>query len=629
VLEIYFSTDKEQQPHSNKCLLIGGGDCAAAHAGFALSSPVDATCKSCVYCLVTRASFCDHDECKSAGRRTFIYQCLANHVHIFPSLPGRWGEHAPMHCPHCGVLVDAALECKEAAELAGATTEKQRSEILREHIRSHVGGQRGVIPIMPQDAQFRAQSVLHTRMNVVSNIMAATFMKVDSKDWPSALDKRQRGNKVLKRARSEWFFPERKKKRSSVPVGNTARMLMLNPTVVPQMVMIFYPDATVKETAIVSRAAVSATNLHEENDRVLAASRQAEVAEARRESKKAKEKSAPPAPAPAPAKGKSKKRKNVDEDDVALPGGKAVDASEVAAYSKKRRATTSAAGTSTGPAPKAPIPKRVRTETDANKEGDDDAEGKEGDKIADAEDVEAGNDLGDELGDGEAMEELEEDIEVGGKSTAVEVWSTGIKYIDALFAPVEDDRPGTKSRIAYASKCGSAGKAWGEAINRHTSNRSAWQYVHRALAHAEEEALQHGGAEANDDSLLEKGNVSTVEIGRRMIFHAKHRGSGARIEQIRTFANKDGTITAKDETRTAMMSSMGQLMRVKRVRNEAQIRLEKVKQRKLEERKNAKEMKQVKTIRVKAERKAQRDATDASVNDAKLLKGGEDCAPPC
>ena len=177
-----------------------------------------------------------------------------------------------MHCPHCGVLVDAALECKEAAELAGATTEKQRSEILREHIRSHVGGQRGVIPIMPQDAQFRAQSVLHTRMNVVSNIMAATFMKVDSKDWPSALDKRQRGNKVLKRARSEWFFPERKKKRSSVPVGNTARMLMLNPTVVPQMVMLFYPDATVKETAIVSRAAVSATNLHEENDRVLAAS---------------------------------------------------------------------------------------------------------------------------------------------------------------------------------------------------------------------------------------------------------------------------------------------------------------------------------------------------------------------
>jgi len=94
-----------------------------------------------------------------------------------------------------------------------------------------------------------------------TNSAARSCLNVDRKDWPAALVKRKAGNEVLKDANSEWFFPEAKKKRSSVPVGNTARMLMINPDVAPKLLTCFYPDATTAETDVVTRAVEGATNL--------------------------------------------------------------------------------------------------------------------------------------------------------------------------------------------------------------------------------------------------------------------------------------------------------------------------------------------------------------------------------
>ena len=66
-----------------------------------------------------------------------------------------------------------------------------------------------------------------------------------------------------------------------------------------------------------------------------------------------------------------------------------------------------------------------------------------------------------------------------------------------------------EQRRAYDTKGQETGKRWARALSTHTSNAANWQYPHDSSAHFLEDSLEHGHADAVDDSILEKGNRRT------------------------------------------------------------------------------------------------------------------------
>ena len=203
--------------------LMQGGDLAAMHAAFALASPIDRVSGGCcARCNLGKGEWTDAEACARAWRRTFAYQCVANHVNVF-ALRGfreKFPDHAAPVCPHCSeALTDEFVE-KERLEWEKAT-EEQRKTILREHIRKHLGGIRGQIPILPMEPRCRAESALHARTNGTANNISVTFMAV-------LFSKLMRisANRLLKMKSWGifWRFPESKTTRRIRPVqGNDSR----------------------------------------------------------------------------------------------------------------------------------------------------------------------------------------------------------------------------------------------------------------------------------------------------------------------------------------------------------------------------------------------------------------------
>ena len=349
-----------------------------------------------------------------------------------------------MPCPHCGETVDDAFEAKERVCIANLLAAALKAAV-KEHGDSHSGGNILEIPLCPHDHEWRARSVLHKRMNVTANNLAITFLKVDRRDnWPSALRKRILGNAILKAVNSTWFFPEVKKKRASVPVGNMARMFITDPKVLPALFVIFYDEMTAAEKASLGALVVA----------TIAAAEVVGAAEA----------AAAPAPSAAATSGakskNAKKRAHIDEDDVGLPGGKACTSADVLAYKQARTKSTKAPVPVTAPAPvpapapktgrksraKAPHPAAAPAPTPPPPATDDATTDEE-------EDEEGGNTLhATELGLSEELEELDEDEVVGGASTAIDCWLTSILYLTALHQRVKNDWPGTDERKEYGSR---------------------------------------------------------------------------------------------------------------------------------------------------------------------------------
>ena len=88
------------------------------------------------------------------------------------------------------------------------------------------------------------------------------------------------------------------------------------------------------------------------------------------------------------------------------------------------------------------------------------------------------------LDDDEAHEEVCVAL-VGNILTAVDVWLKLIKMWVEISKPV-DGTDGDYDRAqleAYADRCEAAGIAWALSIQKHTDNRSSWQYVHDCFAH--------------------------------------------------------------------------------------------------------------------------------------------------
>jgi ribosomal protein S18 acetylase RimI-like enzyme len=546
------------------------GDCAAAHAGGAIETPVWRHKKQngcCFRCTLGKDKWSDITACAKARRRNFVYQCAANHVNPWPLLPGvdatgrPWSERPPPKCPHCGVTVNAALMAKEKAELEAAPTPAKQKEILREHAGGHAGGMRGRIPILPTDNRSRSRGILHRRMNIVSNCIAATFMKVKFSS-----KQRVAANLLLKARKMIWRMPETsgKQRAKTIAAGNDARRFLSDPLLLKGLFEIFYPDADEAEAAQLDALGAAA----EGNANV----RSEEMAEETADS------AAPAAAAPAAAPRTQQSRKSATGVQgggvqkkststkkgkkkaavaaVAGPRGRSVDESDVREYARKRKAAACAARAGEEGSAGA----RTNPEAEAQEKEAEDEKDTEG-EMADTS-LEADN-------DDEDMEdfELEEDETVGGFASAVEVWLAAIRYTAALHATCDD--PFDKEAIkVHAKKCGETGRAWAVAINDHTKNKSRWQYVHDAFAHVEEDILEHGFGDRNDDSILEKGNRRKKRLGDRCVFRGGTNRAGARFQQTRRVKERDahgrwtGRYTKSTVSRRANLGAAAQVLRL-------------------------------------------------------------------
>jgi hypothetical protein len=142
-----------------------------------------------------------------------------------------------LNCPHCGIVVNKALMAKEAQELEDASP-LQAKEILRNHSNSHAAGMRGRLPIAPMDQKYRSRGMLHRRLNIVSNCLAATFLQ-----RPFVEKQRIDANALLSKHGMMWRIPEAKKKRAkTIAAGNDARNILSNKELLVGLFKIFYPE---------------------------------------------------------------------------------------------------------------------------------------------------------------------------------------------------------------------------------------------------------------------------------------------------------------------------------------------------------------------------------------------------
>lgn len=249
-------------PDEQEVELTTAGDRAAAHAAGAIDTPV---CRHgcCFRCCLPKSKWFDVAAINRAWRRNFAYQCTANHVNLRRILGDKLEPGEDFRCPHCNVLVDEALEKKEAEEWEAAD-EAGRDKIRLKHSKSHSGALRGKTPLLPMDNCKRASSALHRRMNACGNNIAATFMAV-----PFKPKMRDAANELLKKHKVVWRFPTKKKKRASTPLGNDARKFHSCPGLIVGLVEIFYPDAkegAQKELVDLRRAAAGATDVRNAPD---------------------------------------------------------------------------------------------------------------------------------------------------------------------------------------------------------------------------------------------------------------------------------------------------------------------------------------------------------------------------
>jgi hypothetical protein len=509
-----------------------GGDMAAAHAGFAMDSPVNR--KGCCFrCCLEKCDWFNVHKVKTARRRNFVYQSVANHVNPFKRMPGLENT-APPKCPHCEVTLTDAFCADEAARWKEMSA-NQKTVKRREHQAAHAGGQFLQQPLHVLDHRRRARSALHRRMNACANNIAVTFMS-----RPFNLKQRLRANLLLKRRSFLWKFPEQEKKRASTPTGNDARRFHTDAQALVGLIKIFYDTDDNDETILPGlRAAADAAaqvfdveddqahlpgleTIHEEEETYDFVAAAANVKKTRRRAApkgKAKGKAAPK------TQGKKKKKRVVE--DVVVGDGSAVTTQSLASYRKKRTA--------------------VEMNPLADNAAHDEALDRE--DVEGEADVEADESLlpGEEA---DLMEDtLEEDVRTGNVYTAVEVWRTSILHQADVHATIEDHFDMAQRR-AYGEKGQASGRVWAIAVQEHSNFRACWQYIHDSFAHFLEDAMEHGAAERVDDSILEKGNRRKKKLGLRCCFHAGTNKDGATYKQRRKVpVYKDGKKTGEFVTK--------------------------------------------------------------------------------
>ena len=571
----------------------------------------------CFRCLAKKPSWTNAGLCAQSPRRNLCYQLAANHrdprallaeaceAAGKPIEAATWRAAAPFKCPHCAVVVDGTLEAKEAKEWAEAT-ESQRIIITRVHSKTHAGAMRGLRPVLPVDNRSRASSALHRRMNACGNNLVATFLKV-----PFNLKMRQQANALLAKCKLLWRFPEKKKKRASIPLGNDSRKFHSNKQLLVGLFEIFYPDElqeVQEQLAALGKAAAQAANVR--GDATAPAPAPA------------------PAPTPAPPKAPAKRKEPMGAA-VVMDDGIALTASDVQSYAKARvglaRTEQACAATATSSAStkepkdmsvaelkdelrgmghklgrakqnelaawlaharihgvpeeqrgnnKRSLPDAKRTcakptatvASEDEDEGDDEGltAGYEANDDAPADDLLADED---EDGDEDLIPDLPEDCTCGGIATAIEVWLASVLHQEAVHVRILDNDD-MEQRRAYGTKGQETGKRWARALSTHTSNAANWQYPHDSSAHFLEDSLEHGHADAVDDSILEKGNRRKKRLGDRCVFRGGTNEPGAKFTYERKVKVRDekGVWTGEMKTvtvsRTAVLGPAAQAQRL-------------------------------------------------------------------
>jgi hypothetical protein len=499
----------------------------------------------------------DHLGCHTnAPPSPYPTQCVANHINPFPFLPGFEDRPAPK-CPHCEQTIDATLMAREKEERES----KSISGLLvhmRNHMRGHAQGLQGKIPCMPTDNRNRSRGLLHRRMNVASNCMAATFLRV-----PFSESKHIAANKLMDKFLI-WKMPETSKKRAkTISAGNDARELFSNADLLDGLFEIFYPEDYAAATAEIAdlRATAAANNAVRKDD-----------AGAALKPRRAPAKSPPSRanPNPTQATGVAKKKPARGSKKAVVPvlsiGSKKVSKKDAKGYAEKRR------GASSKSAPQPPAPTTATPAANPAGAAFTKAVAEAATVAPDIEDQEEDNSLAPDEEDEDGLMEddgLEED-ESTGFGTAVEVWLSAMRYIGDLHTPV-DDHFNLTAREAHADKCAGSGKVWALAINEHTSNRALWQYVHDAFAHVREDIMQHGSGDRNDDAILEKGNRRFKRIGDRCVFRGGRNG-GSWQRTMRVAERIDGKKTGRYISKKVTVKSvLGQAAQTQKLELVAQI----------------------------------------------------------
>ena len=445
---------------TESCCLTDSGDCAAAHARGALTTPV---CRigCCFRCTLAKKDWLDDDKIATARMRNFVYQCAANHINPWPLLPGfdadgkLWSARPAPNCPHCGVPVDADLMAADAKRLSDAPTIAARNDIVRAHIKGHAGGMIGCVPVLYMDNKWRSRGLLHRRMNVVSNCIAATIMRVKFSE-----SKRRAMNKLLGETKMIWRCPESSGKRpKTIAAGNDARRLLTDEALLTGLLKIAYAEEVAQlEGELGALGTAAAANANVRSEEQVAAEEQA-AAEVVVEPTRTSAVGVQPAIAKKTAGGRKKKAVAA----VVGPSGVRVTESMQRAYVTKRNAAAAAVASTAAP-------EAALEEAPAPNDGErDDGDGQQRDTSLDGED----EDMEEEEHEG-YMAEAEEDEKAGGLATAIETWLTAIRYMADLHETLDDpfDKPAV---AAFAAKVGASGKLWALAINNHTSNKAMWQ----------------------------------------------------------------------------------------------------------------------------------------------------------
>ena len=448
-------------PGAGHCRLTQSGDCAAAHAAFAINSPVNRR-GACLYCTAPKKDWINAEVIEKERTRNFVYQVYANH-RVLPEqalrkvvdelrmqgedeLADKYEDHELL-CPHCGIVVNEELVQKEAQELLEASPQRVK-ELLNLHSASHACGMRGRLPIAPMDQDQRSRGLLHRRMNAVSNALAATFLRL-----PFNEKQRLEANALLATHRMLWRFPETSKKRAkTISAGNDARNILSNEPLLTGLFKIFYGEEATKHMASLDAlGAAAAANTGVRNENPVAGS----GAVAGRGAVVGNGAVAGAVASRVVTKLSKKRAKPMSS---ICRGGKAKVTATPAVYARKRtstkrKPTASVAGSSVAHAAASP----------PSDEEEDDVDQQDRSCV-----------LEDEL-----MEEaeLDEDDESGNLQTAIAVWHTVIQYMADLHATYTDHFDLTL-RNAHAEKCANSGQAWAHALNAHTNNRALWQYPH-------------------------------------------------------------------------------------------------------------------------------------------------------
>ena len=481
-------------------------------------------------------------------------QCVANHINPYDFLPGFAGRPAPK-CPHCGECINETLMEKERHEREEMTpTELARKDA--EHMSTHCGGLHTRRPVMPTDNRNRSRGLLHRRMNIVSNCLAATLLRVPFSEKMRVAANNFIGTKLI------WKMPETSKKRAkTIAAGNDARRLLSDPELLLGLLQLFYPeDWMAAQSEIAKLTAAAAANDAVRNEDGPAAggapARASKPAPARKN----------PIPVMSAGAVKGKKKKQVRG--VLTAGGKKVTQKDTMADNRKARGLTpsppvaaTAAAAARGSRAAASFAKAVaESATEADVELEDNS-------LAPDDDEDEDDEMAASSGCSEDVADLEEDEKVGGLQSAIDVWLTAIKYTSDLHTPIADHFD-LQARKAHADKCQTSGKAWALSINEHSANRALWQYVHDAFAHVHEDIMEHGAGDRNDDAILEKGNRRFKRLGDRCVMRGGRNGATwttkVRVAE-KVDGKKTGNFVTKKITKTANEGQAAQAQKLEAI----------------------------------------------------------------